>query len=45
MFVHVRPRKCQSELCQNLCQIPPKPRANTVIYGDTPTHIDVEESR
>ena len=32
-------------LCQNCVTCPPKPRANTVIYGDTPTHIVVAGSR
>ena len=30
-------------LCQNCVTYPPKPQGNTVIYGDTSTHIDVAE--
>jgi hypothetical protein len=30
-------------LCQNCATYPPKPWGNTVIYGDTSTHIDVAE--
>jgi hypothetical protein len=30
-------------LCQNCVTCPPKPRSNTVIYGDTPMHIVVAE--
>ena len=32
-------------LCQNCVTYPLKPRLNMVIYGDTPTHIDVPGSR
>jgi hypothetical protein len=32
-------------LCQNCVRYPPKPRSNTVIYGDTPIHIVVAGSR
>ena len=31
-------------LCQNCVTCPPKPRSNTVVYGDTSTHIDVVKS-
>lgn len=43
--VRMRPRKCESGLCQNCVRYPLKPRANTVIYGDTPMHIVVAGSR
>jgi hypothetical protein len=33
------------ELCQNCVTCPPKPRTNTVIYGDTPMRIVVAGSR
>lgn len=32
-------------LCQNCVTCPPKPRSNTVTYGDTPMHIVVVGSR
>ena len=32
-------------LCQNCVTCPPKPRSNTVVYGDTSMHIDVAGSR
>ena len=36
-------RNCESFLCQNCVTYPPKPWGNTIIYGDTSTHIDVAE--
>jgi hypothetical protein len=41
MPVDVGPRKLKSGLCRNCVRCPPKPRSNTVVYGDTPTHIEV----
>jgi len=41
--VGIRRRKSRNGLCQNCVTYPPKPWGNTVIYGDTPTHIDVAE--
>ena len=38
-FVNVHRRKWESGLCQNCVRYAPKPRSNTVIYGDTPMHI------
>src|SRR5688572_29289883 len=38
-------RKFDLFLCQNCVTYPLKPRANTVIYGDTPIHIVVVGSR
>ena len=35
--------KWKRKLCQNCVTYPPKPWGNTVIYGDTSTHIDVAE--
>src|SRR6267142_4708496 len=35
--------KLRRQLCQNCVTYPPKAWANTVIYGDTSTHIDVAE--
>jgi len=40
--VDMRPAKRESRLCQNWVTYPLKPPVNTVIYEDTPTHIDVE---
>ncbi len=37
--------KPERVLCQNCVTYPPKPWANTVIYGETPTHIVVAGSR
>jgi len=45
MFVYVCPRKSGSESCQKCVRYPPKLWSNTVIYGDTPMHIVVAESR
>ncbi len=36
-------RKWKAALRQNCVTYPPKPWGNTVIYGDTSTHIDVAE--
>ena len=33
--------KCKSVLVSELCHIPSETWGNTVIYGDTTTHIDV----
>ena len=38
-------RKRGRRLCQNCVTCPPKARSNTVVYGDTSTHIDVAGSR
>jgi hypothetical protein len=38
MFVDVN---LSPALCQNCVTYPPIPRVNTVIYEETPTHIDV----
>ena len=38
-------RKSNHVLCQNCVRYPLQPRPNTVIYGDTPIHIAVAESR
>jgi hypothetical protein len=35
--------KCVRLLCQNCVTYPPKPWGNTVIYGNTSTHIEVAE--
>jgi hypothetical protein len=35
--------KRERVLCQNCVRCSPKPRSNTVSYGDTPMHIDVAE--
>ena len=40
-FVDVCRRKSAAVLCQNCVTYPPKPWGNTVIYGDTSTHIVV----
>ena len=45
VFVDMRPQKLRIGLCQNCVTYPLKPRAHTVIYGDTPAHIVVAESR
>jgi hypothetical protein len=45
MFFDVRLRKLRIGLCQNCVTYPPKPPANTVIYGETATHINVAGSR
>ena len=37
-------RKFAAVLCQNCVTYTPKPRTNTVIYGDTLMHIDVAGS-
>ena len=44
MFVDVCRRKPAAVLCQNCVTCPPKPRSNTVVYGDTLMHIDVAGS-
>ena len=41
MFVDVCRRNSPLGLCQNCVTYPPKPWVNTVIYGDTSTHIVV----
>jgi Bacterial regulatory proteins, luxR family len=43
MCVDTRHRNRAADLCQNCVTYPPKPWGNTVIYGDTSTHIDVAE--
>jgi hypothetical protein len=37
--------KWELALCQNCVTCPPKPRSNTVVYGDTSMHINVAGSR
>ena len=36
-------RKCGRQLCQNCVTYPPETLVKNVIYGDTPTRIDVAE--
>jgi hypothetical protein len=56
-FVRDERRRCESMFeiasirevgigfVSELCHMPPETLVNTVIYGDTPTHIDVAGSR
>lgn len=45
VHLNVLRRKSRRQLCQNCVTFPPKPLVNTVIYGDTLTHIVVAGSR
>src|SRR6476661_1660162 len=41
----INPGHFRPALCQNCVTYPPKPRGNTVIYGDTLTHTVAAGSR
>jgi hypothetical protein len=43
VYVDVSRHKLSEVLCQNCVTSPRKPPVNMVIYGDTPTRIDVAE--